>query len=212
MLDIETAAARIGDDEIARYLASRRSELLLEVHPLFSKVIHIGVMWEGETEHFSGDHEDENLDDFWNFFERKEFVKGLERNRYGDYMGEETPIQLVTFNGDEFDVPFISFRSSLLGIKPTIDINTYPYRDMMKSNHFDCLRFISRGDPRKKIKQEIACRILGINVPEFTMPEGGIMRLYRSGKWDLIQQKNERDLHLTRELYLKLIGKASGGV
>lgn len=136
----------------------------------------------------------------------------MQRNRYGDYEGAGAPIQLVTFNGDEFDIPFILFRSSLLGIKPTVDIGTYPYRDMMKSNHFDCLRFISRGDPRKKIKQVIACRMLGIDVPEFTMPEGGIMRLYRDGKGDLIKQKNERDLHLTRELYLKLIGKASGGV
>jgi len=208
VLDIETAAFTVENDEIARYLALRKSELMLEIHPLFSKVIHIGVMWEGETEHFSGDHEDENLDDFWNFFERKGFVKGLERDRYGNYMGADPPVQLVTFNGDEFDVPFILLRSSLLGIKPTVDINTYPYRNMMNSNHFDCLRFISGGDPRKKIKQEIACRILGIDVPEFTMPEGGIMRLYRNEKWDLIKQKNERDLHLTRELYLKLIGKS----
>lgn len=61
VLDIETAAARIGDDKIARYLASRRSELLLEVHPLFSKIIHIGLMWEEGTEHFSGDDERLNL-------------------------------------------------------------------------------------------------------------------------------------------------------
>jgi len=209
VLDIETAASTIGDEEVVRYFAHRKSELILEVHPLFSKVIHIGIMWEAGTEHFSGDHEDENLSDLWDFFEEKEgFVDGLQRNRYGDYEGMGDPIQLVTFNGDEFDIPFLLFRSSLWGIKPSVGIETYPYRGMTKSNHFDCLRFIAGGDSQKKVRLEIACRVLGINVPEFKMPEGGIRAFYQDGNWDQIKQKNERDLTLTRNLYLKLIGKS----
>jgi DNA polymerase elongation subunit (family B) len=204
VFDIEASPFEISDDEIARYLAYRKSMLSLSTHPIFSKVIHIGVMWDEGTEHFSG-NEEEVLDDFWDFFESKGFVEGLTRDRYGNYLGETPPIQLVTFNGDEFDVPFALVRSSLHNIKPTIDINTYPYRDMTKSNHFDCLRFISGTDLRKKVKLEIVCRALEIEVPE--RPKESIMSLYRKGKFDQIRQKNEQDLELTREVYQKLTGE-----
>jgi DNA polymerase elongation subunit (family B) len=207
ILDIETAAPEISDAEVARYFANRKSELLLEVHPLFSKVIDIGVMWDGGVEHFAGDNEDENLSDFWDFFEEKEFAEDLSRDRYSNYLGKRTPIQLVTFNGDDFDIPFLLFRSSLWKIEPSVDIETYPYRGMKKSNHFDCLRFISGGEPKKKVSLEIACRVLGINVPEFKMPEGRIRTFYRDNNWDQIKQKNELDLTLTHNLYLKLIGE-----
>jgi predicted PolB exonuclease-like 3'-5' exonuclease len=213
VLDIETVPIKLEDKTVIDYLIER-NKMKLSLHPLFCKIIHIGLKWnEGSsinTEHLEikDDNEASLLKEFWNFITKKGFSETLKCNKWGDFENPVNQSQIVTFNGDTFDIPIISLKSSIYGITNTVNINTKPYRDMKKSNHFDCLRFIAGSDLGKMIKLEIACATLGIKVPEIKSHSESIKSLYNKGKFYLIKKKNEKDLILTMKLHLKLIGKS----
>lgn len=208
VLDIETALLDLSDKIFSEYLASR-NKMNIYTHPLFSKIIHIGLKIKDETKHFSNEDENRLLEQFWSFLDEKSFLDALERNKYGDFDENSRiePAQLVTFNGDEFDIPFIMLKSSLHKI-PILDlnINVYPYRNLRKSNHFDCLRFISGTSFEKKIKLEIACKLLNIDFESCKISGASIKSLYEKGDFESITMKNEKDLELTEKLYKKLLG------
>lgn len=212
ILDIETVPIEITDETVIDYLIER-NKIQLSIHPLFCKIIHIGMKWkEGssiETEHLETNDNDEArlLNEFWNFIKEKGFSKKLKCNKWGDFEDPVHQAQIVTFNGDNFDIPIISLKSSIHRITDITDINIKPFRNMKNSNHFDCLRFIAGTDLGKMIKLEIACSVLGIKIPEIKSPSESIKSLYKKEQFYLIKKKNERDLILTLQLYLKLIGK-----
>lgn len=208
VLDIETTTIDISSNELSHYLANR-GKMNIYTHPLFSKIIHIGIKYDGKITHFSEDGEKTLLENFWDLLDEKGLLDRLKRNKYGDYEEyiNEQPAQFVTFNGDEFDIPFILFKSSIYKI-PIHDLNisVHPYRDMKKSNHFGCLRFIAGTDIEKKVKLEIACKLLGIEFEECGISGASIKSLYEKGDWESIKRKNEKDLELTEKLYKRLLG------
>ncbi len=166
VLDIETAPKEINDGEIGEYLASR-GKLLLNTHPLFSKLILIGIKWEDGEKYFYGENEREVLTEFCKFLDENNLFDRLKRNKYDEFNGNGEPLQFVTYNGDSFDIPYILFKSSIYKI-PILDLNlsTYPYRNLRLSNHFDCLTFIAGTDNEKKVKLNIACKMLGIKIKD----------------------------------------------
>lgn len=59
--------------------------------------------------------------------------------------------KLGTFNGAEFDIPFILRRSWLLGVRPTRTFETVPWRCATgEANHIDARLVLSGGDARAK--------------------------------------------------------------
>lgn len=208
VLDIETVPLDLSDNVFSEYFASR-GKLNIYAHPLISKIIHIGLKVRDETKHFFNEDENKLIEHLWSFLNDRNLLDGLKRNKYGDFDGNPAiePAQLVTFNGDEFDIPFILFKSSIYKI-PIYDLNlsVYPYRDLRKSNHFDCLRFISGPSIEKKIKLEIACKLLDIKFESCGVTGKSIKSLYQKGDFESIKIKNEEDLELTGKLYKKLLG------
>jgi DNA polymerase elongation subunit (family B) len=207
IFDIETAPLEITDKDIADYLASR-GRIVMSVHPLFSRIIHIGIKWDGGNMHFAQKEEKDLLNDLYGFLVENKLLDGLKRNKWGDLKDIGNPAQIVTYNGDSFDIPYLTVKSSIYNM-PLHDMNLgrQYYRDMRTSNHFDCLTFIAGNEKEKKVKLDIACKMLGIDIEPTGFSGQSIKGLYNEGNWEAIQKKNQRDLDLTDALYKKLLGK-----
>lgn len=113
----------------------------------------------------------------------------------------------VTFNGRQFDVPFLMVRSAIYGIRPTKNLlaNRYLNYQPGHARHvdlFDQLTFY--GAMRKKGSLHLWCRAFGIESPKAQGVDGDdVKALYEHGKSADIARYNARDLIATTELYRK---------
>lgn len=184
-VDIETAPLDLIDKEITRYLIFKQTNTL---NPIFSRIIVIGTKEPGKApKQFHGENEKKILEDFW-----KEIAN---RN----------PLRVVTFNGYNFDIPFIYVRSRINKVRPTVEICTYKYR-MEKSNHFDCMLALSHLSAFPWVSLEILCKAHGIPVPANRESSETIADLYEKRNWKAILEHNKGCLELTEKLYEKCCG------
>jgi len=184
ILDIETAPLKYEDEKILDYLMDKQIDR--HFHPLFSKLIAIGVKRNGcEPNFFFGDDESKILTDFWN------------------YLTDLHPPLIVTFNGYGFDVPFINVRSIVNGVKIGKNINLNKWK-MMSSDHFDCMLFLSTEAGFTWVSLEVACRVFGISIPPKRIPSSQICERYQEKDWETIKDHSRQDLILTEELFKKL--------
>lgn len=111
----------------------------------------------------------------------------------------------VTFNGRQFDVPFLMIRSAIHGIRPSKNLlaNRYLNHQPGYARHVDLLDQLSfYGALRKKGSLHLWCRAFGIESPKAQGVDGDdVKALFESGKSDDIARYNARDLRATYELY-----------
>lgn len=113
----------------------------------------------------------------------------------------------VTFNGRQFDVPFLMVRSALHGIRPSKNLlaNRYLNYQPGHARHvdlFDQLTFY--GAMRKKGSLHLWCRAFGIESPKAQGVDGDdVKKLFDTGRSADIARYNARDLQATAELYKK---------
>jgi predicted PolB exonuclease-like 3'-5' exonuclease len=110
--------------------------------------------------------------------------------------------RFITFNGKNFDFPFIIKRSAINGIMPTVRIVTRKYDTQF---HFDCMEvladFSSSFD--KMVSLRNACKIYGI--PNDDNSSGGdIYGLFMKGQIKEIEKHCAADVKATMQLYEKL--------
>ncbi len=115
----------------------------------------------------------------------------------------------VTFNGRQFDVPFLMVRSAVHGIRPTKNLLANRYLNYHPSNArhidlFDQLTFY--GAMRKKGSLHLWCRAFGIESPKSQGVDGDdVKMLFDKGRSSDIARYNSRDLKATYELYRKYV-------
>jgi len=113
----------------------------------------------------------------------------------------------VTFNGRQFDVPFLMVRSAVHGIRPSKNLLANRYLNVQPSNArhidlFDQLTFY--GALRRKGGLHLWCRAFGIESPKAQGVDGNdVKALFENGKSTDIARYNARDLRATYELYMK---------
>lgn len=111
----------------------------------------------------------------------------------------------VTFNGRQFDVPFLMVRSAIHGIRPTKNLLANRYLNYHPSNarHIDLIDQLTfYGALRKKGSLHLWCRAFGIESPKTQGVDGDdVKALFESGKSVDIARYNARDLRATYELY-----------
>ncbi|RJQ30001.1 3'-5' exonuclease [Candidatus Parcubacteria bacterium] len=113
----------------------------------------------------------------------------------------------ITFNGREFDVPFLMIRSAVHGIRPTKDLmrGRYIYQHNPDAIHIDLRdQFSFYGALRRKGSLHLWSRAFGIPSPK----SGGVTgddvgRLFREGRSVDVAKYNVGDLQATRELYTR---------
>jgi DNA polymerase elongation subunit (family B) len=184
VLDVETAPIEFKDQKIIGYLMDKQVDR--HRHPLFSKIILIGIKKNGgEPEFFYGDDERRILIDFW------------------DRLTKLRPPLIVTFNGYGFDVPIINVRSIVNNVKIGRSINLNKWK-MMTSDHFDCMLFLSTEAGFEWVSLETSCRVLNIPIPPKRIHPSQIYDSYQEKDWNTIIEHNRQDLILTEELFKKI--------
>lgn len=113
----------------------------------------------------------------------------------------------VTFNGRQFDVPYLMVRSAVHSLRPSKNLLTNRYvnyqPDTVKHiDLFDQLTFY--GALRRKGGLHLWCRAFGIESPKLQGVRGEDMKeLFERGKNIEIARYNARDVRATYELYKK---------
>lgn len=135
------------------------------------------------------------------------FISGSEKQileKFWDFLGRDD--RFISFNGRQFDGPFLMIRSAILGIKPKRDLvgirwNFHPNCDLR-----DALMFKGTINPRQmRFNLDLACRSFGIESSKSEGMDGrAVETMYRSGRYDEIATYCLEDVRATSELYHKL--------
>lgn len=111
----------------------------------------------------------------------------------------------VTFNGRQFDVPFLMVRSAIHGIHPSKNLlaNRYLNYQPGHARHIDLLDQLTfYGALRKKGSLHLWCRAFGIESPKAQGVDGDdVKALFESGRSADVARYNARDLRATYALY-----------
>lgn len=115
--------------------------------------------------------------------------------------------QFITFNGRQFDAPFLALRSAVHGIHPTKDLNRarYIYQMAPDAVHIDLLDQLSfYGAVRKKGTLHLYARAMGIKSPKADGVDGDdVGKLFKNKKYLEIAKYNAGDLIATAAVYKK---------
>ena len=113
----------------------------------------------------------------------------------------------VTFNGRQFDLPFLMIRSAINKVKPSLNLmaNRYLHFQTNRIKHIDLFDQLSfYGAVRRKGSLHLFCRAFGIKSPkEDGITGDDVGRLYRDKQYKEIAEYNSWDLIATNELYLR---------
>lgn len=216
VIDIETVGTpwEEHDTYVREYLIKGMNEAEAEeekrrgaLSPFTGKIVTIGVvnaetgrscaMFEvpGQTEVITtrdGDRtmisgsEKQILEKFWDFLDRDD--------------------RFISFNGRQFDGPFLMIRSAIHGLAPKRDLVGNRYRFHPNCDLREVLNFNGTLNPRQmRFNLDLACKTFGIVSSKTEGMDGrAVETLYRAGRFEDIATYCLEDVRATCELYLKL--------
>jgi predicted PolB exonuclease-like 3'-5' exonuclease len=102
----------------------------------------------------------------------------------------------ITFNGKNFDVPFLKLRTLHHGLAPTRQdlLDDYPYND---EPHCDLWHELERAS------LDDACDLLGVPTPKDDMDGAGVWPAVQDGRMSDVVEYCEKDVIATLRCYLK---------
>jgi len=169
------------------------------LYPLTAKCVAIGIYdidknksfvyyeseeteeWASEDQqiHYKGLTEVEMLKSFWKIIEITD--------------------QVVTFNGRNFDLPFLMMRSAMLKVKPSKNLIKSRYD---KKSHIDLLEQFTFYGLTRKFNLDFYCNAFGIESPKTKEMSGmEVKNLYEAGRLRDIAIYCSRDIYATYQLY-----------
>ncbi len=117
----------------------------------------------------------------------------------------ENYTEFISFNGRQFDAPYLMVRSALHKVRPTKDLlsNRYISSQRDSAKHIDLQDQLSfYGALVKKGSLHMWCRLFGITSPKAGGVDGhDVANLFNKKKYLDIARYNVGDLVATRELY-----------
>jgi predicted PolB exonuclease-like 3'-5' exonuclease len=139
----------------------------------------------GQRTYISGS-EKQILEKFWEFFE-------------GDS-------RFITFNGRQFDGPFLMIRSAINGIVPKRDLVGYRYGYHPNCDLREALNFFGTTNARQfKFNLDLACKVFGVETSKGEGLDGrSVETWYRAGRHREIADYCLDDVRATCELYEKV--------
>ncbi len=186
-------------DEITRQSKIDDAKRYLSLYPFTSRVVSIGMMnidsgktlilfdgieedsWyvENENKKYSGMTETEMLEIFW------------------QQVGKCN--RIVTFNGKNFDVPFLTLRSAMVGIRPAKNLLRRPRG---AENHIDLLEKFTLKGCIRKFNLDFYCHSFGVESSKSKNITGmEVKELYKAGRIKDIAIYCGEDVRATFELY-----------
>ena len=134
------------------------------------------------------------------------FISGSEKQileKFWDFLGRDD--RFITFNGRQFDGPFLMIRSAVNGIVPKRDLVGYRYSFHPNCDLREVLNFWGTLGRQSKFNLDFACKAFGIISSKTDSMDGrAVETFYRAGRHEEIAVYCLDDVRATCELYLKL--------
>ncbi|MBA4317538.1 MAG: 3'-5' exonuclease [Flavobacterium sp.] len=186
-------------DETIRAEKREDSIRYLSLYPFTAKVISIGMLNVESEKSLVLFESSENIE--WTNEEKQIKYRGLpEKEMLEQFWTTAKKIdQVITFNGRNFDVPFLAIRSAIQKVKPTKNFLANRY-DI--SHHLDLLDQFTFYGLIKKFNLDFYCHSLGIESPKSKGVTGmDVKELYNAGRIKDIAIYCGDDIKATFELY-----------
>jgi predicted PolB exonuclease-like 3'-5' exonuclease len=134
-------------------------------------------------------------------------ISGTERQileKFWEFLDKDD--RFISFNGRQFDGPFLMIRSAILGLPPKRDLVGNRYRFHPNCDLREVLNFNGTINPRQmRFNLDLACKTFGIASSKTDGMDGrAVETLYRAGRHEDIALYCLEDVRATCELYLKL--------
>jgi len=108
--------------------------------------------------------------------------------------------QIITFNGINFDVPFIIKRCLYKQIHVNYELST---RRFSIKPHFDLLQYLSNyKTPTQGLKMSEYCSLFGIDTTKDKFSGADVYPAYIAGEWDRLKQYSTDDCNFTYDLFM----------
>jgi len=216
VIDIETVGTpwEEHDAYVREYLIKGMSEAEAEeekrrgaLSPFTGRIVAIGVV-NAETGRSCAMYEVPGQTEV---ITRKEgtrtLISGSERQileKFWDYLDKDD--RFISFNGRQFDGPFLMIRSAIRGVVPKRDLVGNRYRFHPNCDLREVLNFNGTLNPRQtRFNLDLACKTFGIISSKTEGMDGrAVQTLYNAGRYEDIAVYCLEDVRATCELYLKL--------
>jgi len=186
-------------DENLRQQKTEEAARFLSLYPLTAKVVAIG-MFDVQHEKSFVYYEDETESEWQSedgHTTYKSFSEKMMLERFWHVM--EKTDQVITFNGRNFDIPFLMVRSAMLKVKPSKNFMGYRYDTKV---HMDLLEQFSFYGAVKKFNLDFYCHAFGVQTPKSHEVSGmEVQNLYRAGRIKDIAIYCGKDILATYKLF-----------
>jgi 3'-5' exonuclease len=186
-------------DEAVRSEKKEDSIRYLSLYPFTAKVISIGMLNTETGKSLVLFESSDNIE--WSNDEKQIKYRGLpEKEMLEQFWITAKKInQIITFNGRNFDIPFLTIRSAIQKVKPTKNFIANRY-DLL--HHIDLLEQLTFYGNIKKFNLDFYCHSFGIESPKSKGVTGmEIKELYNAGRIRDIAIYCGEDIIATNELY-----------
>jgi predicted PolB exonuclease-like 3'-5' exonuclease len=131
-------------------------------------------------------NEKQILEKFWEFF--------------------DSDSRFISFNGRQFDGPFLMIRSAIHGVVPKRDLVGYRYGFHPNCDLREALNFFGTTNSRQfKFNLDLACKVFGVRTSKGEGLDGrSVETWYRAGRHREIAEYCLEDVRATAELYEKI--------
>lgn len=135
------------------------------------------------------------------------YISGTERQileKFWEFFDSDS--RFISFNGRQFDGPFLMIRSAINGIVPKRDLVGYRYGFHPNCDLREALNFFGTVNARQfKFNLDLACKAFGVETSKSEGIDGrSVETWYRAGRHREIADYCLDDVRATAELYEKL--------
>lgn len=216
ILDIETVGFELDNlaesqqEFLLRYAEKEQDEKLreekiddaeryLSLYPFTAKIISIGLLnseTEGSLVLYNNTINEESFVEEKNIkYVGKSEIEILKL--FWSYISKTDKV--ITFNGRNFDIPFLMLRSAMLNVKPSINLIHNRYNI---THHIDLLDQFTFYGISRKFNLDFYCHAFGIISPKSKGISGmEVKELYKAGKVKDIAVYCGEDIRATYKLY-----------
>ena len=193
-----TAAQKVQLEKKKAQFPNWTENTIKGTDPFLGKIIAIGIYYkneyhEGQTQNIAiyGDDEKKLLEEFW------EGITSLSQGT-----------KIITFNGFNFDIPWIRIRSLANNIEiPKTQVQFFNLNPFKGTPHIDLMAEL-KGDKYNRnisVGLALACETCGIPTPKDEIDGSKVYDAYLAGRLDDIAEYVKKDVVANGRLYEKLV-------
>lgn len=186
-------------DNEKKHEMAEESKRYLSLYPLTAKVVAIGMM-NTDSEKVMVLYEGDSQDDLVVEEKSTKYKRMSETDMlksFWQYVSKSD--KLISFNGRNFDLPFLMIRSAINKIKPSKNLLKTRYDS---KDHVDLLEQLTFFGITRKFNLDFYCHAFGIESPKSKGITGmEVKELYKAGRVKEIAVYCGEDVRATYDLY-----------